>query len=142
MVKFNEIPKEVGRFTREQLDARERRLSDPALQAELERTKNLLKGDIKSACTHGLEALYRFTLAAPLSSLWEGTKEAGSIMARNMSVKNPKNKRSYSDVPATMITEFLSQYAKGVLSTAKLVGNLSLALGRGTVLGGRYTIGK
>jgi hypothetical protein len=72
----------------------------------------------------------------------KGVTEPFSVLSHNMSVKNPKRKRSYSDVPAAMLTELLSQWGKGVISTTKLVGNLGLALGRATVLGGRYTIGK
>lgn len=142
MVKFNEIPKEIVRFTQEQLRERERRLASPSIKASLERTQDLLKDDIKNSCTNGLEALYRFAIAAPCSSLWEGTKEFGSVLSHNMSTKNPKKKKHYSEVPAAMITEFLAQWGKGVISTAKLAGNLSVALGRTTVLLGRYTIGR
>lgn len=146
MVKFSEIPKKtldaVGAFTKEQLEARERRLSNPALQASLERTKDLLVDDIKSAAARGLEAMYRFSLGAPLNSLWEGTKELGSVLAHNFSVKNPKRKKSYSSVPATMVTELLNQYGKGAINSIQFAGNLSKALSRATVLGGRYLIGK
>ncbi len=141
-MKFSEIPKALGRFTKEQMDERERRLSSPALKADLERIKSLLKEDLKRTCLNGLSASWRFTLGGPLSSLWAGTKELGSVAARNFSVKNPKNKRSYSAVPATMVAELLMQYGKGTLDITKLVGNLSLALGRASVLGGRYIIGK
>lgn len=141
-MKFSEVPKAVGRFTQERLRERERRLSDPRLQAQLEATKLLLISDIKKACSHGVEAGYRFLVAGPLSSVWKGVTEPFSVLSHNMSVKNPKRKRSYSDVPAAMVTELLSQWGKGVISTTKMIGNLSLALGRGTVLGARHTIGK
>src|SRR3989344_2316076 len=101
MEKMRDAKEAVGRFTQEQIDARERRLSDPVLQMELERIKSLLKDDVKKVCKNGLSATWRFTLGAPLSVLWEGTKEFGSVVGRNFSVKNPKNKRSYSEVPAT-----------------------------------------
>ncbi len=104
--------------------------------------KILLKDDIKNACAHGFDALCKVFLAAPLSSLWEGTKELGGVVAHNLSTKNPKKKKSYSNVPAAMVTEFLAQWGKGTVSAAKMAGNLSLALGGATVLGGRYTIGK
>lgn len=141
-MKFNEILKVVGRFTQEQRRERERRLSDPRLQAQLEATKQLLISDIKTACSHGVEAGYRFLVAGPLSSVWKGVTEPLSVLSHNMSVKNPKQKRSYSDVPAAMVTELLSQWGKGAISTTKMIGNLSLALGRGTVLGARHTLGK
>lgn len=141
-MKFSEIPKEIAKFTQEQLAERQKRLSDPILQAQLDRTKTLLLNDFKSACGNGLEACYRFAIAGPVSSLWEGTKELGGVVAHNMSVKKEKNKKSYSQVPAAMIVELLSQWGKGGVSTAKMVGNLSLTLGRGTVLGSRYLIGK
>lgn len=142
MVKFNEIPREVAKFTQEQLRERERRLASPAIKASIERTQTLLKDDIKSSCANGVEALYRFAIAAPCSSLWEGTKEFGSVLSHNMSTKNLKKKKRYSEVPAAMVTEFLTQWGKGAISTAKLAGNLSVALGRATVLAGRYTIGR
>jgi hypothetical protein len=142
MVKFNEIPREVAKFTQEQLRERERRLASPAIKASIERTQTLLKDDIKSSCVNGVEALYRFAIAAPCSSLWEGTKEFGNVLSHNMSTKNHKKKKNYSEVPAAMVTEFLTQWGKGAISTAKLAGNLSVALGRATVLAGRYTIGR
>ena len=139
-MKFSEIPKAVGRFTQEQLAERERRLSDPRLQAQLEATKQLLIDDIKAVCGHGVEAGYRFMVAGPFGALWKGMSEPFSVIAHNFSVK--KNKRSYADVPAAMVTELLAQWGKGAVSTTKMVGNLSLALGRGAVLGARHTIGK
>lgn len=146
MVKFSEIPKKVidavGAFTQEQLEARERRLSSPALQRSLEQTADLLKDDLKSAGARGLEAAYRFTFGAPLSSMWAGTKELGSVIAHNFSVKKSKQKKSYFNVPAAMITELLNQYGKGIINTTQLAGNLSKALARTTVLAGRYLIGK
>lgn len=146
MVKFSEIPKKaldaVGAFTKEQLEARERRLKNPAIQASLERTKDLLVDDIKSAASRGVEAMYRFSLGAPLSSMWEGTKELGDVVAHNFSVKNPKHKKSYLNVPRAMVTELLNQYGKGVINTTQLAGNLSKALARTSVLAGRYLIGK
>ncbi len=142
MVKFNEIPREVAKFTQEQLRERERRLASPAIKASIERTQTLLKDDIKNSCVNGVEALHRFAIAAPCSSLWEGTKEFGNVLSHNMSTKNPKKKKHYSEVPAAMVTEFLTQWGKGAISTAKLAGNLSVALGRATVLAGRYTIGR
>jgi len=141
-MKFSEIPKSVGRFTQEQLTAREMRLSDPQLQAKLEATKQLLIEDIKAVCAHGVDAGYRFILAGPLGSLWKGVSEPFSVLAHNMSVKKEINKRSYSTVPAAMVTELLVQWGKGTLSATKMVGNLGLALGRSTVLGARHTIGK
>ncbi len=146
MVKFSEIPKKaieaVGLFTKEQLANREKRLADPALQAKLEQTKDLLKEDIKNAAARGVESLYRFTLAAPLSSIWEGTKELGDVLSHNFSVKKTQHKKSYSDVPAAMVAEFLKQWGKGLINTTQVAGNLSKALGRSAVLGGRYLIGK
>ena len=149
MVKFNEIPKAmgqgmeaVGRFTQEQLAFREIRLQDQDLVAKLEQTKTLLKGDIKNACAHGAEAVYRIALAGPLGVLWNGTKEFGSIAAHNFSTQDKKKKKSYFTVPAAMTTELLSQWGKGAISTAKLAGNLSVALGRASILGGRYIVGK
>ncbi len=145
-MKFSEIPKKAieatGRFTQEQLRERERRLADPRLQAQLEATKRLLVADIKTACSHGVEAGYQFLVKGPLSSMLKGVTEPFSVLSHNMSVKNPKKKRSYSDVPAAMVTELLSQWGKGAVSTTKMICNLSLALGRATVLGGRYTVGK
>lgn len=41
-----------------------------------------------------------------------------------------------------MIKELLAQYGKGVIDITKLVGNISIALSRATVLGARYTLGK
>lgn len=146
MVQFREIPKKildtVGVFTKEQLSARERRLASPAVQASFERTKNLLKDDFKNAASSGLEAIYRFVLVAPTSSAWEGTKELGRVVAHNFSVKKAKQKKSYTNVPAVMVTEFLSQWGKGSISTIQCAGNLSKMLGRSIVLGGRYLIGK
>ena len=146
MVNFKEIPRKaleaLGAFTKEQLAERERRLSSPVLQASLERTKDLLADDFKSVASRGLEAVYRFSLGAPLSSIWEGTKEFGRVVAHNFSTKNPKNKKSYKNVPAAMIKELLVQYGKGVINTTQCAGNLSKALARTTVLAGRYLIGK
>lgn len=146
MVKFSEIPKKtleaVSAFTKEQIEARERRLTNPALQASLEQTKDLLVDDIKSAAVSGCEALYRFTLGAGFNSLWEGTKEFGTVVAHNFSVKKASQKKSYSNVPAAIVTEILKQYGKGAINSIQFAGNLSKALGRATVLGGRYLIGK
>lgn len=142
MVNFKEIPREVVRFTQEQLRERERRLSSPAIKASIERTQALLKEDVKNSCVNGIEALYRFAIAAPCSSLWEGTKEFGGVILHNASTRNPKKKKRYSEVPATMVTEFLIQWGKGLISTTKLAGSLSIALSRATVLAGRYTIGR
>ena len=97
MVNFKEIPKRtieaVVRFTNEQRAERARRLSDPTLQASLERTTNLLFDDLKHAGSRAVEAVYRVTLGAPLSSIWEGTKEFGRVIAHNFSVRNPKRKK-------------------------------------------------
>lgn len=146
MVKFTEIPKKVvdavGAFTNEQLAERARRLASPVLQASLERTKDLLKDDFKSVAARGLEAVYRFTLGAPLNSLWEGTKESWHVLTHNFSVKNPKQKKSYGNVPAAMIVELLKQYGTGVINTTQCARNLSKALARTTVLASRYLIGK
>ena len=146
VMKFSEIPQKAmeaaGKFTQEQLDNRRKRLSDPTLQASLERTKDLIKDDIKNVCGNGLSAMWRFSLGAPLSSMWEGTKEFGSVVSHNFSTKNPKKKRSYTEVPAAMVAELFTQYGKGAIDVTKLVGNLSIALGRTTVLGGRYIVGK
>ncbi len=141
-MKFNEIPKSVGRFTQEQLDARQQRLSDPMLQTTLEQTRDLLGNDIKKACLNGLDATWKFTLGAPLNSILEGGKTFGSVVGHNFSVKNKEEKRKYTEVPAAMISELLTQYGKGLIDITKLVGNLGVALGRGVVLGTRYTIGK
>ena len=126
MVKFREIPKKVLDaavvFTKEQLHQREGRLANPTLQASLERTKNLLADDFKNAAARGLESVYRFTLGAPISSLWEGTKEFGHVLAHNFSVKEAKQKKSYLNVPSTMITELLQQYGKGLLMLLNLLG--------------------
>lgn len=142
MESIKKSPEAVGRFTQEQMEARRLRLEDPNLKASLERTKDLLKEDMKSVCKNGLTAAWRFTLGAPLSALWEGTKEFGSVVSRNFAVKNPKNKRSYGDVPAAMVAELFTQYGKGIIDITKLTGNLGIALGRTTVLGGRYLVGK
>ena len=145
-MKFKEIPgkvmESISNFTQKQAEARKRRLESPELQASLERMTTLFKNDIKNASGEGLAALWRLTLGAPLSALWEGTKELGGVISHNWSVKNPKNKISYGEVPAVAITELLTQYGKGTLNITKLVGHLGLALGRGSLLGGRYLIGK
>lgn len=141
-MKLNEIPQAIERFTQDQLAARERRLADPALQRQLERTKQLLVQDLKNVCGNGLMAGWRFTLGAPLSAGWEGLKETGSVLSHNFATKNPKKKRSYMEVPSAAIAELITQYAKGAIDIAKLVGNLSILLGRGSVLAARHTIGK
>jgi hypothetical protein len=145
-MKFSDIPKTaveaIGRYTAEKARKRRERLDDLGLQRQLEQMETLLKEDIKNACAHGFDAVCKVLITAPLSSFWEGTKELRSVISHNLSTKNPKKKKSYSDVPAAIITEFATQWAKGTISAAKMVGNLSLALGRATVLGGRYTIGK
>jgi hypothetical protein len=141
-MKFKEIPQAIERFAQDQMAAREARLRDPARIASLDRTKQLVGEGFKRACGNGLDAAWKFTLGAPLMSIVEGTKEFGSVVAHNFATKNPKKKRSYQEVPATMIKELLTQYGKGLISTTKLVGNLSIALSRATVLGTRYLIGK
>jgi hypothetical protein len=152
-MKLNEIPEAVGRFAEEKLEAlgkftekklreREARLSDPRLQASLETMKDLIGDDVKRACGNGFTAACRLSLGAPLSSLWEATKELGSVVGHNFSEKDPKKKRSYAEVPAAAIKELFVQYGKGGVDAAKFAGNLSLALTRATVLGGRYLVGK
>lgn len=141
-MKFNEIPQVVRSFTQEKLEAREERLSDPALQQKFEQMKMLLKDDVKRGCANALTAAMRITVGAPLSALLEGTKEFGSVVGHNFSVKDSKDKRSYKEVPAAVMAELLTQYGKGVIDIARLVRDLSTALGRATVLGGRYIIGK
>ncbi len=142
MVKFNEIGREIVKFTQEQLRNREARLATPSVKASIDRTQTLLKDDIKNSCVHAVEALYRFTFGAPLLALWEGMKEFGHVTSHNMSTKNPKYKKKYSEIPASMISELIVQYGKGTMSTTKFLGNVGLALGRATVLVSRYTIGK
>lgn len=146
MVKFTEIPKKVvdavGAFTNEQLAERARRLSNPALQASLERTKDLVADDLKNAAIRGVEAVYRVTLGAPLMSLWAGTKEFGHVLANNFSARKARQKKSYGQVPAAMVKELLKQYGLGAINTTQFAGNLSKALARTTVLAGRYLIGK
>lgn len=145
-MKFSEIPQKtieaVGKFSQEQLEARRLRLQDPSLQVSLENTKNLLKEDIQSVCKNGVQAVWKFTLGAPLSALWEGTKEFGSVVGANFSTKDSKKKRSYGDIPAVMLAELFTQYGKGVMDITKLTANLGVALGRTTILGGRYLVGK
>ena len=99
MVKFNEIGREIARFTQEQLRNRETRLANPAIKASIDRTQALLKGDIKNSCAHAVEALCRFTFGAPSLALWEGMKEFGHITSHNMSTKNPKHKKSIQRSP-------------------------------------------
>ena len=142
MVKFNEIGREIARFTQEQLRNRETRLANPAIRASIDRTQALLKGDIKNSCAQGVEALCLFTFRAPLLALWEGMKEFGHTVSNNMSTRNSKHKKKYSDIPASMLSELLFQYGKGTINTTKFLGNVGLALGRATVLVSRYTIGK
>lgn len=146
MEKIKKVFEATGNFTNEQMDNRKRRLEDPILQAKLEQMKTNIKGDIKKACSHGLEALYRFTLTAPAKAVWEGGKEFVNVIEHNFDDKKIKRaggkKKSYFDIPGAMITEFANQYGKGTMSATKLVGNLCLALGRTTALGSRYTIGK
>lgn len=141
-MKFDEMQRKVEKFTQDQLHARERRLTDPHLKMSLERTKVLLGEDLKRACGNAVDATWKLTLGAPLKALIEGGKEFGSVVGHNFSVKNPRRKRSYNEVPATMVKELMLQYVKGGIDVAKLAGNLSLALSRATVLGTRYTIGK
>jgi hypothetical protein len=145
-MKFSEMPKaaleSVGRFTQEQLAARERRLSDPALQTNLERMKTLTGEDFKRACGNGFTAACRLTVGAPLSALWEGMREFGSVVGHNFSESDPKKKRSYSEIPAAALKELFVQYGKGAIDAGKMAGNLSLALTRSSVLGTRYLIGK
>lgn len=141
-MKFKEFFGSVKQFSKEQMEARENRLQDPDRVASLERTKHLLKEDVHNACKYGLMVLWRFSLGAPLSALSEGAKEFGGTLSHNMSVKDKKDKKSYSDIPATLVIEALAQYGKGSVDILKMTGSLGVALGRVTVLGGRYLIGK
>lgn len=140
MFNFNKAPEAIRKFTQEQVEARRKRLEDPVLEAKLEDIKTNLKEDVRRSAETGLDALYRFTLAGPLKAILEGAKTLGSVATHNLS--NTKKKRNWGEIPAKMITELLSEYAKGVVSTTKFAGNVSLALSRTTVLGARYAVGK
>ena len=140
MPDFNKMFETVNRFTQEQLEARRKRLEDPVLEAQLENMKVELKADIHRAATTGLDALYRFALSGPLSALFGGIKTLGQVATYNLS--HEKKKRSWSEIPANMVTELLAEYSKGAISATKFAGNMSLALGRTTALGARYMVGK
>lgn len=141
-MKFKEFFGSIKKFSKEQMDAREVRLQDPDRIASLDSTESLVREDVHKACKYGLMALWRFSLGAPLNALSEGAKEFGGTISHNMSVKDKKDKKSYSDIPATVVTEAFAQYGKGSIDIVKMVGCLGVALGRATVLGGRYLIGK
>ncbi len=145
MVKFTEIPKKVVdatfAFTQDQLVARERRLSNLALQRSLEEMKVNIENDFRNAAARGYEAVAHGTLGIALSPLWKGAKELGGVAVHNLSVKKGRKKKSYWNVPAAVTVELGKQVLKGTISTGKFAWHLSKAMGRSVALGGRYIVG-
>lgn len=84
----------MNHFAQEQLLKREQRLQSPELQMKLERTRQLLSEDFGRICKNLLDGSWRITLGAPLSSLWEGTKELGDIVGHNFQLKIKKKREA------------------------------------------------
>lgn len=141
-MKFNEIPRAVVDFTQEQLEERNRRLSDPRLVAQLENTTLNVKKDFYNVCAKGLEGAGRI-IAAPVIGMWEGFVGTPlKTFTHNSAVRNPKHRKVYPNVFATSVSEMLAQYVKGGYNFLQMAGHFTKFTGRASLLAGRYLIGK
>lgn len=141
-MQFKDIPQALGQLTRDQLDARSRRLSDPRLQHQLENMKLNIKQDLYNSCMAGGKALGRLS-CAPIIGMYEGFIGTPiKTFTHNSSVRNPKHKKQYPNVLGTTVTETLTQYGKGVWNAGELIAHLTKLTGRSSLLATRYLIGK
>lgn len=91
MVQWKDLPRQgmenAKRLTREQLDARRKRLEAPDLQAKIDATKENLWQDTKDLGWSGFCAVGRLTIGAPAVALWKGITSVGDTFEHNQNVK-------------------------------------------------------
>lgn len=145
-MKFSEIPKKgleaTARFTREQLAAREARINTPEFQAAIDAERTKMYENLTKAGINGLEAMARFTITPPIMAAWGLISGPVGIAKSNDGKKKEDKTNPAWGLIAGPVGNVLGELAKGGKLTLSMLKELSIAMGRKTLIGARYVAGK